>query len=110
MIWIENGIHAIGSMARDGLTIPPKAVTRGRSLQELTLRMIEGQIRRCPLGPRQRRMIHGMTTPCGKGGIAISIGSKLPHQEINGDLDYDQKRRCLVWLETLQMPVLQFID
>ena len=97
-------------MARDGLTIPPKAVTRGQSLQELTLRMIEGQIRRCPLGPRQRRMIHGMTTPCGKGGIAISIGSKLPHQEINGDLDYDQKRRCLVWLETLQMPVLQSID
>ena len=63
-----------------------------------------------PMGPRQRRMIHRMTTPCGKGGIAISIGSKLPHQEINGDLDYDQKQRCLVWLETLQMPALQFID
>ena len=53
-------------------------------------------------------MIHRMITPCGKGGIAINIGSKLPHQEINGDLDYDLKQRCQVWLETLRMPALRF--
>ena len=110
MIWIGNGIRDIGSTARDGLMIPPKADIRERSLQELTLRMIEGQIQRCLLDLRQRRMTHRMITPCGKGGIAVSIGSKLPHQDINGDLDYDQKQRCLVWLETPQMPALQFID
>ena len=39
-------------------------------------------------------MIHGMTTPCGRGRIAISIGSMLPHQEISGDLSYDRMERC----------------
>ena len=54
-------------------------------------------------------MIHRMTTPCGRGKIAISIESKLPHQEINGSLSYDQKQRCPVWQEILQTPALQLI-
>ena len=45
--------------------IPPEATTRGRSQQELILKMIEKKIQRCLLGPRPRRMIHGVTTPCG---------------------------------------------
>ena len=61
-------------MARDGLTIPPEATTRGRSQQELILKMIEKKIQRCLLDPRLRRMIHGMTTPCGRERIAIRIG------------------------------------
>ena len=92
MIWIENGIRATISMARDGLMIPPAVITRERSLQELILRMIGRQIQHCLLGPRPRRMIHRMTTPCGRGRIAISIGSVLPHQEINGSLGYDRMR------------------
>ena len=102
MIWIRNGIRAIRSMARDGLMIPPEVITRERSPQELTLRMIEGQILRCLLGPRQRRMIRRVITPCGRGRTAINIGSKLPHQEIIGSLNYDQKQRCQVWPETPQ--------
>ena len=47
MIWIENGIRVTRSMARDGLMIPPEAITTERSLQGLTLRMIEGQILHC---------------------------------------------------------------
>ena len=38
--------------------------------------MIERQILHCLLGPRQRRMIRRMITPCGRGRIAISIGSR----------------------------------
>ena len=91
------------------MTLPKAAISEPSQL-ELTRKMTEGQIRRCLLGPRQRRMIHRVTTPCGKEGIAISIGSKLPHQEINGDLDYDLKQRCQVWPETLRMPVLQSSD
>ena len=52
-------------------------------------------------------MIHRMTTPCGREGIAVSIGSILPHQEISGSRSYDRMERCQVWQETLQMPVLQ---
>ena len=110
MIWIEHGIRDIESTVKVGHMIPPRAAISEQSQQGLTLKMIEGQIRHCLLGPRQRRMIHRMITPCGKGRIAINIGSKLPHQEINGDLDYDLKQRCQVWLETLRMPVLRFID
>ena len=62
-----------------GMGFPPAVITRERSLQELILRMIERQIQHCLLGPRPRRMIHRMTTPCGRGRIAISIGSVLPH-------------------------------
>ena len=79
MIWIKNGIRAIRSMARDGLMIPPEVITRERSPQELTLRMIEGQILRCLLGPRQRRTIRRMITPCGRGRTAINIGSSGDH-------------------------------
>ena len=61
--------------------IPPGAITRERSQQELILKMIERQILHCLLGLRQRRMIRRMITPCGRGRIAISIGSKLSHQE-----------------------------
>ena len=43
--------------------------------------------------PRQRRMIRRMITPCGRGRIAVSIGSKLSHQEANGGLDFDQTKR-----------------
>ena len=82
MIWIRNGIRATRSMVKDGLTIPPVAATRERSLQELTLKMIEGRILPCQLDPRQRRMTHRKTILCGREGIAVSIGSKLPHQVI----------------------------
>ena len=41
--------------------IPPEVIIRERSLQELILKMIEGQILHCLLGPRRRRMIHRMT-------------------------------------------------
>ena len=85
MIQIRNGIRAIGSMVKGGLVIHPEADIRERSLQELTLRMIEGQILPCQLDLRQRRMTRRRTTLCGREGIAVSIGSKLPHQEINGD-------------------------
>ena len=110
MIWIENGIRNKGSTVKVGHMIPPRAAISEQSRRGQTLRMIKGQIRHYLLGPRQRRMIHRMITPCGKGGIAINIGSKLPHQEINGDLDYVLKQRCQVWLETLRMPALRFID
>ena len=89
--------------------IPPEVIIRERSLQELILRMIEGQILHCLLGPRRRRMIHRMTTPCGRGRTAISIGRRLPHQEINGSLSYDQIERCQVWQEILPTPALQLI-
>ena len=90
----------------DGLMIPPEAVTRGRSLRELTLKTIEGQILPCRLGPRQRRMIHRRTILCGREKIAVSIGSRLPHQEINGGLSYDRRQRCQVWQEIPLMPAL----
>ena len=89
--------------------IPPGAITRERSQQELILKMIEGQILHCLLGPRQRRMIRRMITPCGRGRIAVSIGSKLSHQEANGGLDFDQTKRYLVWQVTPQTPVLLHI-
>ena len=54
MIWIRNGIRVTRNMARDGLMIPPEVITRERSLQGLTLRMIERQILHCLLGPRRR--------------------------------------------------------
>ena len=55
---------------------------------------------------RQRRMTRRMTIPCGRGRVAISTGSVLPHQEINGGLDYDRMERCQVWQEIPQMPAL----
>ena len=87
----------------------PGAITIERSRQELILRMIERQILHCLLGPRQRRMIRGMTTPCGRGRIAISIGSNLTHQEVNGSLDYDQMKRCQAWQEILQTPTMLLV-
>ena len=68
MIWIGNGTRAIKSMVKDGPMIPPGAVTRERSLQELTLKTIEGQILPCQLDPRQRRMIHRRIILCGREG------------------------------------------
>ena len=68
MIWIGNGIRATNSMVKDGLMIPPEAVIRERSLQELTLKTIEGQILPCQLDPRQRRTIHRRTILCGREG------------------------------------------
>ena len=68
MIWIENGIRDIESTVKVGHMTPPRAAISVRSQQELTLKTIEGQIRCCLLGPRQRRMIHRMITPCGKEG------------------------------------------
>ena len=94
-------------MVKDGLMIPPEAVTRERSLRELTLRMIEGQILPCQLDLRQRRMTHRGIILCGRERIAVSIGSKLPHQEINGGLSYDRRQRCQVWQEIHLMPALQ---
>ena len=86
---------------------PLEATTRERSLQELILRMIERQMQCCLWDPRLRRVTHRMTTPCGRGRIAISIGSVLPHQEIIGSLGYDRMERCQVWQEIPQMPALQ---
>ena len=80
--------------------IPPEVIIRERNLQELILKMIEGQILHCLLGPRRRRMIHRVTTPCGRGRTAISIGGRLPHQEINGSLNYNQIERCQKWQDT----------
>ena len=108
MIWIRNGIRVTSSMVKDGLMTPPEAVIRGRSLQELTLKMIEGRILPCQLDLRQRRMTHRRIIPCGREEIAVSIGSKLPHQETSGGLDYDQKQSCQVWLVIHLTPVLQF--
>ena len=86
--------------------IPSEATTRGRSQQELILKMIEKKIQHCLLGPRPRRMIHGMTTPCGRERIAIRIGDSLPHREINGSPDYDMIETYQVWQEILQKPAL----
>ena len=108
MIWIRNGIRATSIMVKDGLMIPPEAVVRKRSLQGLTLRTIEGRILPCRLDLRQRRMTHRRIIQCGREEIAVSIGSKLPHQETSGGLDYDQKQSCQVWLEIHLTPVLQF--
>ena len=46
--------------------------------------MIEKEDSALLLGPRLRRTIHRMTTPCGREGIAVRIGGILPHQEISG--------------------------
>ena len=60
--------------------IPPEVTTRGRSQHELILKMIERQIQHCLLGPRPRRMIHRVTTPCGRERIAVRTGGIPPHR------------------------------
>ena len=87
--------------------IPPEVITRGRSQQELILKMIGRQIQHCLLGPRPRRMIHRVITPCGRERIAVRLGGILPHQEISGSLDYDMIETYQVWQEILQRPALQ---
>ena len=79
--------------------IPPEATTRGRSQQALILKTIEKKIQHCLLDPRPRRMIHRVTTPCGRGRIAIRVGGSLPHQEISGSPDYDMIETYQVWQE-----------
>ena len=83
-----------------------EATTRGRSQQELILRMIEKKIQRCLWVPRPRRMTQKETTPCGRERIAIRTGGSLPHREINGSPDYDKIETYQVWQEMLQKPAL----
>ena len=47
---IRNGIRNIRSMVKDGHMTPPAAVTRERSLQGQTLKMIEGEDPALPIG------------------------------------------------------------
>ena len=109
MIWIRNGIRATRSMVKDGPMTPPAAAIRERSLQELTLKMIEGRILPCQLDPRRRRMTHRRIILCGRERIAVSIGSKLPHQVTSGDLSYGQRQRCQVWPEIPPTSARQFM-
>ena len=44
-------------------------------------------------------MTHRRTIQCGREGIAVSIGSTLPHQVTTGDLSYGQTQRCQAWPE-----------
>ena len=82
---------------------------RGRSQQELILKMIEKKIQRYLWDPRPRRMIHRMTTPCGRERIASRIGGSLPHREINGSPGYGLTETYRAWQEILQKPALHHI-
>ena len=96
-------------MVKDGLMIPPEVTISELSQQELMLKMIEGQIQRCLLGPRLRRMIHKVTALSGRERTAVRIGGILPHQETSGSQGCDMKEIFQAWQQIPQMPALLLI-